>query len=432
MTSRHAAVQRARAARHARTHGSHRTVRVLALTLVGVLAFGITGAAAVIKKFDGNVDRVDVSALVGEAPAPSKAPDPDDPNAGQAVNLLILGSDQRDGVNAQIGGKASGMRSDTTMLVHISADRTRVEAVSIPRDSLVDIPSCTMSNGRTSKATHGMFNSAFATGWDMGGDMASAAACTIRTVAENTGIQPEHFVVVDFAGFQAMVDAIGGVPICIPTAMTSEDAGLYVQAGNQTLDGGTALAFARARKGKGVGDGSDTNRIGNQQRLVAAMVQKVLSQNVLTDVPRLAGFLNAATSSLTVDSGMSTSTMVGLAYNMRTIRGGSITFMTVPWGPAPSDPNRVVWLPAADQVWQNIANDVPALGEATAVAPTTAPTTAATTAPGTAPTTAPPTAPASPAVPPPPVEAAPTPAPTKKAGREAFTADDTTAVCAAE
>ncbi|GIG22875.1 cell envelope-related function transcriptional attenuator common domain protein [Cellulomonas chitinilytica] len=391
----------------------------MALSTVGVLAFGVAGAAATFNKLDGNVNRVDVSGLVGAAPKPSKTPDPDDPNAGQAVNLLVLGSDQRDGVNAEIGGEAAGMRSDTTMLVHISADRSRVEAVSIPRDSLVDIPSCTMSNGKTSKATHGMFNSAFATGWDMGGDMASAAACTIRTVAANTGIQPEHFVVVDFAGFQSMVDAIGGVPICIPNDMTSKDAGLSVKAGNQTLDGSTALAFARARKGKGVGDGSDTNRIGNQQRLVAAMVQEVLSKNVLTDVPKLAGFLNAATSSLTVDDGLSTSTMVGLAYNMRAIRGGSITFMTVPWGPAPSDPNRVVWLPAAQQMWENIANDLPALGQAAPVE-TTAPTAPATTAPTTAPTDAA-TAP--------PVQAEPTPAPTKKAGREAFNLDDTTAVC---
>ncbi|MBO9555474.1 LCP family protein [Cellulomonas sp.] len=421
MTSRHAATSRPRAVRHARTLHSHRVLRVVSLATVGVVAFGVAGAAATLHKFDGNVNRVDVSDLVGAAPSPSTTPDPDDPNAGQAVNLLVLGSDQRDGVNAEIGGEAAGMRSDTTMLVHISADRTRVEAVSIPRDSLVDIPSCTMSNGKTSKATHGMFNSAFATGWDMGGDMASAAACTIRTVAANTGIQPEHFVVVDFAGFQAMVDAIGGVPICIPNDMTSKDAGLSVKAGNQTLDGSTALAFARARKGKGVGDGSDTNRIGNQQRLVAAMVQEVLSKNVLTDVPKLAGFLNAATSSLTVDDGMSTSTMVGLAYNMRTIRGGSITFMTVPWGPAPSDPNRVVWLPAAKQMWQNIANDVPALGETTA-------TTAPTTAPPTAPTT--PTTPSTETTAPP-VQAEPTPAPTKKAGREAFTVDDTTAVCAA-
>lgn len=418
MTSRHAAPSRPRAVRHARTLHSHRVLRVVSLAAVGVVAFGVAGAAATFHKFEGNVNRVDVSDLVGAAPRPSTSPDPDDPNAGQAVNLLVLGSDQRDGVNAEIGGEAPGMRSDTTMLVHISADRTRVEAVSIPRDSLVDIPSCTMSNGKTSKATHGMFNSAFATGWDMGGDMASAAACTIRTVAANTGIQPEHFVVVDFAGFQAMVDAIGGVPICIPNDMTSKDAGLDVKAGNQTLDGSTALAFARARKGKGVGDGSDTNRIGNQQRLVAAMVQEVLSKNVLTDVPKLAGFLNAATSSLTVDDGMSTSTMVGLAYNMRSIRGGSITFMTVPWGPAPSDPNRVVWLPAAKQMWQNIANDVPALGEPT---PTSEPTTAPTTAP---------TAPATETTAPP-VQAEPTPAPTKKAGREAFTVDDTTAVCAA-
>ena len=120
-------------------------------------------------------------------PSPTKEPDPDDPNAGQAVNILILGSDQRDGVNAEIGGEVAGMRSDTTMVLHISADRSRVELVSIPRDSLVDIPSCTMTNGKTTRATHGMFNSAFATGWDNGGDMTSAAACTINTVQQNTG-----------------------------------------------------------------------------------------------------------------------------------------------------------------------------------------------------------------------------------------------------
>jgi len=422
VTSRHAATPRPRAVRHARNPHSHRVLRVTALTVIGVLAFGVAGAAAAFKKFDGNVDRVDVSALVGEKPTPTTTPDPDDPNAGQAVNILVLGSDQRDGANGEIGGKVEGMRSDTTILVHISADRSRVEAVSIPRDSLVDIPSCTMSNGKTSRATHGMFNSAFATGWDMGGDMASAAACTIRTIAENTGIQPDHFVVVDFAGFQSMIDAIGGVPICIPNAMTSKDAGLYLQAGEQTLDGPTALAFARARKGQGVGDGSDTNRIGNQQRLIAAMTREVLSKNVLTDVPKLYGFMNAATSSLTVDSGMSMSTMVGLAYNMRTIRGGSITFMTVPWGPAPSDPNRVVWLPAATQMWANIAADQPALGETpvATTAPTTAPTPGATQnapTPGSTQTA--------------PTEPTPTPGATKKAGREAFTVDDTTAVCAA-
>ncbi len=409
---------RPRAARHARNPRTHRILRGIALTTVAVVAFGVAGAAAAFTRLQGNMDQVDVSALVGPTPQVTRTPDPDDPNKGAPVNILVLGSDQRDGVNAQIGGDVAGMRSDTTILVHVSADRQRVEAISIPRDSLVDIPSCTMSNGKKSRATHGMFNTAFATGWDMGGDMASAAACTIRTVQENTGVPIDHFVVVDFAGFQSMIDAIGGVEICIPNAMTSKDAGLNVQAGVQRLDGPTALAFARARKGKGVGDGSDTNRIGNQQRLVAAMATEVLSKNVLSDLGQLVSFLDAATSSLTTDSGLSLTAMTGLTYNMRSIRGDSITFMTVPWAPAKSDPNRVEWTSAATEMWANVAADLPALGEPEPTTPTTTAPTPGTTAPTAPEATAP-------------VPEQPTPAPTKQAGREAFTAEDTTAVCPA-
>jgi len=389
---------------------THHVFRGIALTLAAVVVFGASGVAAVAAKLNGNMNKVDVSALVQPIPATTKAPDPDDPNAGQAVNILILGSDQRDGENGEIGGNVEGMRSDTTMVLHISADRSRVELVSIPRDSLVDIPSCTMTNGKTTRATHGMFNSAFATGWDNGGDMESAAACTINTVQQNTGITINHFVVVDFAGFQQMVNAIGGVPMCIPNSMFSPDAGLALAPGFQTLDGQTALAYARARKGEGVGDGSDTNRIGNQQKLIAAMVREVLSRDVITNPQKLISFLSAATSSLTTDSTMSISNMTGLAYNLRNINSGNITFMTIPFAPAKSDPNRVEWTSAADAVWANMANDVPALGETPAApATTTAPT------PGSTPTPAP--------------SDTPTPTETKKAGHEAFTVDDTTDVC---
>ncbi len=413
MTSRHAAVQRPRAARHARRLRSHGFVRGVALSAVALVAFVGAGAAAAAVKLQGNVDRVDVSALVGDMPTPTSAPDPDDPNAGQAVNVLILGSDQRDGANAAIGGDAEGMRSDTTMVLHISADRSRVELVSIPRDSLVDIPSCTMTNGKTSRATHGMFNSAFATGWDMGGDMASAAACTIKTVQENTGVPINHFVVVDFAGFQQMVNAIGGVPMCFPTPLKDNLSGLNVGAGQQTLDGGMALAYARARHG--VGDGSDTNRIGNQQKLIAAMVREVMSADVMTNPTKLVAFLSAATSSLTTDTGMSISNMTGLAYNLRNISSGNITFMTIPFAAAKSDPNRVEWTSAADAVWDNLANDRPALGEEP-TAPSAPSAPAATTSPD--------------AVTPPPAPAVtPTPTPTKKPGKEAFSVDDTTDVC---
>lgn len=386
-------------------------LRSVALVAVAVLTFTVAGGAAVAAKLQGNIDQVDVSALVNPVPSPSKVPDPDDPNKGSPVNILVLGSDQRDGENEAIGGEAEGMRSDTAMVMHISADRTRISVVSIPRDSLVDIPSCTMTNGKTTRATHAMFNSAFATGWDNGGDMASAAACTINTVQQNTGVTINHFVVVDFAGFQKMVESIGGVPMCIQSETRDKDSGLYLAAGNQVLDGPTALAFARARHN--VGDGSDINRIGNQQQLVAAMVREVLSRDVLTNPSKLVSFLSAATSSLTTDSQMSIADMTGLAYNLRNIDRGNITFMTIPWAAAKSDPNRVEWTSAATQVWADMANDVP---PASYVPPAPTPTPGATT---------PPPAVADPAAP-----VVPTPTETKKAGREEFSVADTTAVCA--
>jgi LCP family protein required for cell wall assembly len=396
----------------------HGTLRGVALTLSAVLLFGVSAVAAFGQRLDSNLDTVDISALVGGGPgsdATQAPPDPEDPSAGRAVNILVLGSDYRDAATKeQEGVDTQGMRADTTIVVHISADRTRVEAVSIPRDSLVKISSCVMSNGKTTKArSKDLINSAFATGWDNGGDVASAAACAVRTVQDNTGLTIDHFVVVDFAGFQSMVNAIGGVDICIPQDMHDSVVGLNLAAGQQVLGGEDAFKFARSRHNN-LGNGSDIDRIGNQQRLVAAIANQVLSRDVLTDVTKLVPFLTAATASLTTD--MSLPTMTGMAYNMRGIRANGITFMTIPWQAAPSDPNRVVWTAEAKTVWQNMVEDLPitssepgATATETAGATTGAPTSSAT---GTADATT-----------------APIPTQTKEAGKEAFTPADVTAVC---
>ena len=414
MTVRHATPERPRTARHSRhaTHTTRRVLRGTAIAATALLAFGVGTAAATYARITGNVNHADISSLVGDDPRPTKAANPDDPNAGKDVNILLLGSDQRDGENADIGGSFGGMRSDTTIVLHISADRSRVEAISIPRDSMVDVPSCTLSNGKKTGAYFGMFNSAFATGWDQGGDIASAVGCTWKTVEKNTGVHIDHSVVVDFAGFEKMVDALGGVPICIPNEMISKKARLHLQPGNQTLDGKEALGFARARTGTGVGDGSDTNRIGRQQQLIAAMVQTILHKNVLTDVGDLLGLLGAATSSVTTDKGLSLTDMAGLAYTMRDIRGGNITFMTIPWGAYPADHNRVQWTAEAATVWDRLAKDKPLDGESK---PTPSKTSSAT--PGA-------TSPSTP-------KATPTPTESKQAGREAFNLDDSTASCSA-
>ncbi|MCL3862734.1 LCP family protein [Actinotalea sp. K2] len=361
MTARHAAATRPRAVRHARNPHRHHLLRLGALLVVGVMSFGVTGAATAYVRLQNNILSADIDHLLGDdRPEVLATPDPDDPNSGAPVNILVLGTDSREGSEEAVADGEEGQRSDTTIVVHVSADRQRVDLVSIPRDSLVQIPECLRSDGTSSRAQGtAMFNSAYSIG-GMSGEISDAAACTQRTVEQNTGVRIDHFVVINMAGFINMVDALGGVPICIPEEIYSPKANnLHLQAGNQVLDGGQALSYARARSGEGL-DGSDTARIGRQQRLLAATASSVLSKNLLTDVPELVRFLNAVTRSLTVSSGLSSiPDMTGLAFSLREVSSGSITFMTVPFAPAPSDPNRVVWTSEADDVWAKVASDQP-------------------------------------------------------------------------
>ncbi|QCB95220.1 LytR family transcriptional regulator [Cellulomonas shaoxiangyii] len=392
-------------------------MRGVALAATTVLVFGAAGGVAMAARLTGNVDQIDVADLVAAAPSPTEPADPADARAGEPVNVLVLGSDQRDGENGVIGGDEGGMRSDTTILLHVSADRTRVEMVSIPRDSLVEIPSCTMTDGSTTKPFDGMFNEAFATGWKTGQDVDSAAACAMSTVVHNTGVPLTHVVVVDFAGFQSMINAVGGVEMCIENDIKDRYTGLDITAGVHRLDGVTALQYARARHGTGL-DGSDIKRAGRQQRLIANLANEVLSKNLLTDAPQLLQFLSAATQSLTTN--ISVSDLTGLAFSLRGIDRENIALTTVPWAPARSDANRVEWTPEADELWANIAADRPMLGAPTPD-PTAAPQAGAADEPAA-------TAPAGGGGVPPAVDP-PVPAPTKTPGQEPFTAADVSSTC---
>jgi LCP family protein required for cell wall assembly len=413
--ARHASAERPSTVRHAREHRSGRVMRGTALVTVALLAFGGTAVYATYQRLNNNINRVDVSALLGDRPTRAAVEPGQDPNAGRDVNILLLGSDSREGENGEIGGRVAGsMRSDTAIVMHVSADRDRVEMVSIPRDSMVEIPTCRTTGGKeTGASDYAMFNEAFARGWDTGLDLESAAACTWRTVEANTGIVIDDFFLVDFAGFEDMVDELGGVWMCIPSDMDDERAKLHVTQGYQELDGQTALAYARSRHSQ-ASDGSDIGRIGNQQRLLAAMADQILSKNILTDWTELLGVLSAATRSLTTSMG--TPDIAGLAYSARGIGTGSITFMTIPWGAAPDDPNRVVWAPEADVIWANVAKDAPVL-TGTAQDPGTSATSSPT----------PKSTPKSGATPK--GNATPKPKATKKAGRDPFTLDDNTGSC---
>lgn len=332
--------------------------RVIALTLVFLFAFTGTAFALAYQRFQSNIDRHDISDLLGSNRPTEEEPDsPDDEYSGEPLTLLIMGTDSRDGENAAVDGSNTsfGMRSDTTLVAHISADRSNLTMVSIPRDTLVEIPSCTLPDGSTSAPRYSeMFNAAFSIGSN-GTSVAHGAACTILTVEQLTGVLIDDFVVVDFNGFINLVDALGGVPMDIPEAVNDRAADLQLEAGCQVLGGQDALAFARARKNVGT-DGSDIARIGRQQELMMAILNDTLSSRVLTDPIRLYRVADAATQTVTAgrDIGDLT-TIVGLASSLSGLRSENIHFLTMPfdWAGARVVPNTEF----ADQVWEAIRFD---------------------------------------------------------------------------
>ncbi|MEG3614524.1 LCP family protein [Isoptericola haloaureus] len=346
---------------HARALPRTSMLRIVGLVTTAVLVFVGFGVATAAVNLTGNIDAVDAEEALG-TDRPEKVA-PEDPSAGEPLNILILGSDSRDGSNSEaVDDGTEGARSDTTVVMHLAADRSRVELMSIPRDTTSDIPACPTSSGRETPPLYGVkFNAAFAQGVSYGGDVESGALCTMKTVESMTDVRLDGFVVVDFSGFEGMIDALNGVDLCIPNDIYAPKAGgLRLDSGVQTLDGSTALQYARARTGEGLGDGSDIGRIGRQQELMAALARTVLSQNLLTNSPQLLQFLDAVTGSLTMSSNLaSIQGLAGLAYSARDVRPDTIAFMTVPWQYDPSNRNNVVLVDEAQQVFDNLRNDVP-------------------------------------------------------------------------
>ncbi|WP_449385927.1 LCP family protein [Cellulomonas soli] len=214
------------------------------------------------------------------------------------------------------------------------------------------------------------------------------------TVEQLTGIRIDGFIVVDFIGFQNVVDAIGGVPLCTREDLQDPDSGLNLPAGQHVLDGPTALALARARHN--LSDGSDTHRLDRQQALVAATVRTVLDSNLLTDAPSLLRTVDAATSAVTVSGGFS---IPGLAFSLKGVDPASVVFQTVPSGPMPSNKNRVEWTDEADELWARLRADNAPAPAATPEAPDAGAPAAGGT-PGAPATPGAPTADAPPAAPP--------------------------------
>ncbi|MFJ5778987.1 LCP family protein [Streptomyces sp. NPDC093094] len=317
-----------------------------------VLVLGVAGVGAwIYQDLNGNIKGADVDdKLGGDRPA-NLSPG--------SKNILVVGSDSRAGANAKYGSDGlTTMQSDTLMVLHIPANREWATVVSFPRDSWVEIAACDKGDGSTSAPHHFKINEAFALG-GITGDIGGAAACTIKTLEDNTGLRIDHFMSVDFQGFKGMVNALDGIEVCPEEAMHDEKALLDLEPGCQKVEDEAALAYVRARYS--VGDGSDTGRINRQQEFMQALAAK--AQSKLTSPKALYGFLDSATGSLTTDKDIAgIRPLYGLASELKGIPQDRLTFLTVPNYPreadVPSDRANVVWqYPQAADLFTSLAKD---------------------------------------------------------------------------
>ncbi len=326
-----------------------RVLTAIGVMLAMLLVAGSVAAFLTYYKLDRNISSNDVTKLLG-----TNRPKAITEGKRSPENILLIGSDTRAGTNQNYGKSVQGARSDTTILLHLAADRKSATAVSIPRDTVVDIPTCDKEDGSVIPGSRARINDAFSRG---------GPACTIRTIESLSGVFIGHYVVIDFTGFKQMVNALGGVEICLPKRVDDQKSRLHLDAGRQLVRGKDALAYVRTRHA--LGDGSDLGRIDRQQAFLSSMIARVRSTGILR-ADRLVRFLDAATKSITTDPGLaSLNDLRKLAQTMQGVKNNEVTFLTIPNKADPAAPQATVVQkqPAADAVWSSLRFDTPLPGK---------------------------------------------------------------------
>ncbi|MCG8964435.1 MULTISPECIES: LCP family protein [Streptomyces] len=324
----------------------------MAWTAAGIVVLGGTGAGVLYFKLNGNLTSVDIDQALG-TDRPEKADN-------GSENILVLGSDTRSGGNKRLGGGADDgtARSDTAMVVHVHKGHKKASVVSIPRDTLIDRPECTGTDGdEHPAATDVMFNSAYSTG---------GAACAVKTVESVSGLRMDHYLEVDFSGFQQLIDDLGGVEVTTTEDIKDPDSHLDLKAGTHRLDGEQSLGLVRTRHG--VGDGSDLGRIQLQQAFVKALVNQVKDIGLLGNPKKLYDVADTATKTVTTDSDLgSVNSLMSFASGLKGIGPANMHMVTMPVIYDPADANRVlVEETKARQVWDALRDDRPIPASATA------------------------------------------------------------------
>jgi len=327
-----------------------RVWRIIGLILLVLVGTSVVAGAVVLHKLDAGIHTFNQAGLAGHRPPPTVA--------GQ--NILLIGSDTRSGADAKLGGKGEAVgRSDTTVLVHVYEGGTRAVGVSIPRDALVDVPTCLLPDGKWSQPQQSvMFNSAYQTGQSPEGN----PACTVRTVEQLTGLRVDHTVIADFSGFAKMTEIVGGVQVCLPQPLyegdldpNRPDRGKEIfRAGKQNVAGAKALAYVRVRHG--IGDGSDIGRMKRQQAFLSEVIAKVRAQGLTPT--KILPLAEAATKNFTVDPSLdSAGKLASFVVSMRNMSPDHIRFLTAPWK---YDGPRVALVhPDVDQLWAALRADQP-------------------------------------------------------------------------
>ncbi|QJT04095.1 LCP family protein [Streptomyces asoensis] len=331
--------------RHRRQRGRRKGVLIAAWSAAGVLVLGGTGVGYLYFKLNGNIKSVDIDQALG-TDRPTKVDN-------GSENILVLGSDTRSGTNKKLGGGTDdgSARSDTAMIIHVYEGHKKASVVSIPRDTLIDRPACTDTSGATHDAASDvMFNSAYSTG---------GAACAVKTVESISGVRMDHYLEVDFSGFEKLIDELGGVEVTTTKAIDDPDSHLNLEAGTHTLTGEQALGLVRTRHG--VGDGSDLGRIQLQQAFIKALVNQVKQVGLFTSGTKLYDLANTATKAVTADSKLgSLNSLMSFANGLKGISAADMNMVTMPVRYDPSNLNRVIVAKAkAEQVWTALKNDRP-------------------------------------------------------------------------
>jgi LCP family protein required for cell wall assembly len=326
-----------------RVLGRHPVVSILAILATLTITFvSLTAYAALRNVYDSIHHLTITSGELGKRP----------PKLNGSENVLIIGSDSRNGTHGRFGRGIQGSRSDTSMILHIPPTHTGAIVISFPRDTMVPVYGCERDdNGHPGQQAQPGVLEQLNTTFSDGGP-----ACLWRTLEQVTRIHIDHFVMVNFGGFKSIVNDVGGVPVCLPFAIKDPASKLNLPAGKSMVHGSQALAFVRERH---IGYGSDLQRINRQQVFLASLAQKIKQSSSLTSPAKLYSLVHDIASSLTTDSALTLTDMYAIANSLKGLSTSALQFIMAPVAPYPPHPNDLVefYQPSADDLFRAIARD---------------------------------------------------------------------------